>query len=68
MKRSPPDKRLNWRDPDMPVVRNYPMRDGSFKTIVEPAFEQGFRQIMMERNAHEDWRDDPTYNMKKERR
>lgn len=63
-----PDTRPNWRDPNMPCARDYEMRDGSRMTIVDPEYERRFREFCMEINKHPDWRDDPTYDLKKQRK
>lgn len=65
MKRLPPDNRLDWRDPDMPVYRNYRMRDGSIQVYVEPDYEHRYREFMMQDAAQKSWRNDPTYNLRR---
>jgi hypothetical protein len=67
MKRQPPDLRPSWRDPAMPVMRDYKMSDGSTKTIVDPEYERQWREICMTMNKAPDWRNDPTYDMKRKR-
>lgn len=67
-RRPPPDLRPNWRDPAMPVMRDYKMGDGSTKTIVNPEYERQWREICMKMNQAPEWRNDPTYNMRKDRK
>lgn len=68
-RRPPPDNRLDWRDPEMPVWRNYKMRDGSTKGWVDPDYERRFREHRMEVSQVmqdvPDWRSDPTYNLRR---
>lgn len=59
------DNRLSWRDPSMPVLRDYRMADGSRKTLVDPEYERGYREFLVETTPHPDWRKDPTYQMNK---
>lgn len=49
MKRKPPrpDTRLDWRDPQMPVLRDYKMPDGSRKTEIDPDYERRYREHLM---------------------
>jgi len=62
---SPNPNALDWRDPQMPLVRDYTFRSGAKLTEVTPEFEQEWRQICMERNAAPEWRDDPLYNARR---
>lgn len=68
MKRSRPDTRFNWRDPNMPVMRDYVMRDGSRKNVIDPDYEHRYREHMMNAAPHPNWRSDPTYNLRKRKR
>jgi len=64
MKRKIPDKRLDWRDPDMPVLR----LNSSHKMIeVDPDWIKHFyeRKIADPFYNPPNWRHDPTYDMKK---
>lgn len=65
----PPDQRPDWRDPQMPVIRDYVMRDGTRKTTVDPDYEHRYREFLItlpdETGAHPHWRNDPTYNMRR---
>lgn len=68
MKRKPPpDTRLDWRSPAMPVLRDYTMRDGSRKTLVDPQYEHDFREFLMSTTSHPDYKHDPTYHMRKDK-
>jgi hypothetical protein len=70
-RRLPPDTRPNWRDPQMPVTRDYHFGDGSRKTAVDPDYERRYREMLMQTNPEStfpSWRNDPTYNMRKDRK
>lgn len=64
-RRPAPDLRPDWRNPNMPVIRRYTMRDGTTKTEVDPDYEHRYREFMMTSSALPSWRDDPTYNLRK---
>lgn len=51
---------LDWRDPNMPVIRRYQMGDGSTKEEVDPTYEQRYREHLVSQ-SFESYRDDPTY-------
>jgi hypothetical protein len=68
MKRLRPDRRLNWRDPNMPVMRDYRMNDGTIRTIIDPDYEHRYREMLMQTTAHPSYRQDPTYDLKKQRK
>lgn len=71
MKRSrKPDRRPDWRDPNMPVMRDYTMGDGSTKTIVDQDYERRYREhlLSLHDDTHPNYRDDPTYDLKKQRK
>jgi hypothetical protein len=61
--------RPDWRDPDMPVHRNYRLADGTVIESIDPAYETGFRAFLLETNPGRlpNWREDPTYNLKRKR-
>ena len=64
----PPDTRPNWRDPAMPVIRNYRMGDGTTKTEVDPDYERRYREHLIASAPPQDfphYKDDPTYHMKR---
>lgn len=59
---------ISWRNPSMPLVRDYTFANGRKVTEVDPEFEQRWRQHCMEINTAPSWRDDPTYFSRKDRR
>lgn len=61
-----PDLRLSWRDPNMPVLRDYIMGDGSRKHIVDPDYERRYREHLMQLpDERPRYKLDPTYNLRK---
>ena len=52
----------NWRDPEMPVLREYLMADGTKRTWVEPNYERRYREHMMSTAAQPHHTSDPSYN------
>jgi hypothetical protein len=56
---------LNWRDPQMPVIRDYIMRDGTRQTFVDADYEQRYRQHLITTADYPNWRNDPTYNLRR---
>ncbi len=64
-RRLPPDLRPDWRDPNMPVMRDYKMGDGSTRTIISPDYEHRYREMLMETTRLPSWRQDPTYDLRK---
>lgn len=58
----------DWRDPNMPVIRNYRMADGSRKVEVDPDYEHRYRAHMMSAAEQPYYRDDPTYNLNRKER
>ena len=67
-RRPKPDHRLSWRDPNMPVLRDYHMSDGSIRTIVDPDYERRYREFLMSDSILPNYKNDPTYNLRKPRR
>jgi len=67
MKRKAADLRLSWRDPNMPVLREYKMADGSVQKVVDPDYEHRYREMLMEYSQNPSWKQDPTYNLRKKR-
>ena len=65
MRRPKPDRRPSWRDPIIPIIRNYRMADGSRKTEVDEDYERRYREYLMQTSAHPNWRNDPTYNLRR---
>lgn len=68
MKRSRPDTRPSWRDPAIPVLRDYKMADGTKRTIIDPDYERRYREMLMQTSAHPHYKLDPTYDLKKQRK
>lgn len=64
-RRLPPDTRPSWRDPNLVVVRSYRMGDGTLRTDIDPDYERRYREMLMATSTHPDFRQDPTYNMKR---
>jgi hypothetical protein len=62
------DRRPSWRDPNMPVIRDYRMGDGTTKVVVDPNYERRYREMLMETSAHPNYKLDPTYDLKKQRK
>lgn len=67
-RRPRPDLRPNWRDPDMPVFRDYLMPDGTTKIIIDQDYERRYREMLMETTNQTPWNLDPTYDLKKQRK
>lgn len=59
--------RLDWRNPAMPVIRDYRMSNGERKTEVEPDYEQRYREHLVYTSTHPNYRTDPTYDLKRKR-
>ena len=57
----PPDLRLNWRDPNMPVLGKSGRPIPHEKMVVKA-------QMALELSAEPTWRNDPTYNLRKDRK
>lgn len=60
-----PDNRPDWRDPNMPLVRNYRMANGTVKELVEPEYEQRYREHMISASMAPNYKHDPTYNLRR---
>lgn len=63
-----PDHRFDWRDPNMPVLREYRMPNGDLQTHVEPEYEHRYREHMMTAGSVPHYTNDPTYNLRKLRK
>lgn len=63
MKRPKPDNRPDWRDPQMPVMRDYRMGNGEVRHVIDPDYERRYREMLMETTAHPSFHNDPTYNL-----
>ena len=61
------DLRLSWRDPAMPVIRDYKMADGSRRIEVDPAYERRYREHLVSFAEQPSYKSDPTYNLKRGR-
>lgn len=64
-RRNIPDLRLSWRDPQMPVLRDYTMGDGKKKEVVDQDYERRYREHLMETTKYLHYKDDPTYNLRR---
>lgn len=60
--------RPNWRDPQMPVLRDYRMADGTKREVVDPDYEQRYREFCLAQGSNPSWRKDPTYDLRRKRR
>lgn len=58
----------DWRDPSMPVVRSYKMRDGTLRTEVDPDYEHRYREHMMTAAEQPGYKNDPTYNLNRRKK
>jgi len=65
MRRPRPRPRLDWRDPNMPVIRDYKMADGTTKTEVDPDYERRYREYRVQTSTEPSFRHDPTYNARR---
>lgn len=54
----PPDNRLDWRDPEMPVL-------GKFGRPIDHNKLHQLAQVRVEQANDPDWRNDPTYNLRR---
>jgi hypothetical protein len=60
-KKLPPDTRLSWRDPNMPVLGKYGRPIPHEKMVVKA-------NLALELSNEPTWRNDPTYNLRKDRK
>lgn len=58
-RRKEPDKRLDWRNPDMPVLR---AMDTGMEEMT-PEDESEYSRDVMRRSLEPTYRNDPTYNL-----
>jgi hypothetical protein len=57
-----PDKRLNWRDPNMPVLRYMEFGWGEKRLVeVPPHEEQEYCASAIDLKAEPNWKKDPSY-------
>lgn len=61
----PPNTRLDWRDPKMPLVREYRFLNGKAMTEVPPEYEQRYRAHQLQATSNPRYLDDPTYNLRR---
>jgi hypothetical protein len=52
----------------MLVIRDYKMADGTTMTMIEPDYERRYREHLMQTTAHPNYKLDPTYDLKKQRK
>lgn len=64
----PPDTRPDWRDPALPCIRDYRFGNGERRTEIAPDYERRYREMLMETTTQPDWKSDPTYHLRKDRR
>lgn len=62
------DTRLDWRDPNMPVLREYRMANGTTRTVIDPDYERRYREMLMQSNNAIPYNRDPTYDLKRKRK
>ncbi len=67
-RKSLPTKLPDWRDPQMPVIRNYKMADGTRRELVDPDYERCYREHLMIAAVQPGFRDDPTYNLRRKKK
>lgn len=60
-----PDTRPDWRDPDMPVLREYRMANGRLVTEIDPEYERRYREFKLHDAIAPTFRNDPTYNLRR---
>jgi hypothetical protein len=44
------------------------MGDGTIRSIVDPDYEQRYRAMLVATSTEPDWRNDPTYNLRRTRK
>lgn len=67
-KRLRPDLRPKSTSPNLPCIRDYRMGDGTTRTEIDPDYERRYRGHLMQTSAHPGWRQDPTYEMKRNKK
>jgi len=63
----PPDTRPDWRDPNLPVIREYRMANGTLLRNVDPEYEQRYRAHLLSTAAQRTYHTDPSYNWRRKR-
>jgi hypothetical protein len=43
---------LDWRDPNMPVIRRYTMGNGEVREVVDPDYERRYREYLLSTTIH----------------
>lgn len=61
----PPDTRPSWKDPNLPVIRDYKMGNGKRIIEVDPDYERRYREHQMSFSDNPSYKHDPTYNLKR---
>lgn len=60
-RRGPPDKRLDWRDPNMPCIRSG-IIDGVKQTAeIKPEHIQQYYAAKVQQFGYPEYKDDPSY-------
>lgn len=70
-RRNEPDKRLDWRDPNMPVLRPWEFPDGSKGLAEIPPQEESrhcHHQVNNGNPLAPEWFNDETYNLARRKR
>lgn len=62
-----PDTRPDWRDPDMPLIRDYKMGNGTKVSEVDADYEHRYREHLMRNSDNPRYDNDPTYNLKRKK-
>jgi len=56
---------FDWRDPNMPVLRDYKFANGTRRTEIDPDYERRYREHLLNSTAQPHYKDDPTYNLRR---
>jgi len=64
----PPDKRLDWRDPNMPVFRRVERLGRVSVEPISPEEEQAWCKECVERSKNPHWSEDETYTLRRYKR
>ncbi len=64
----PPDTRLSWRDPNMPVLRDYRMANGEIRITIDPDYEHRYREMLINTSSNLPYHCDPTYHLRRNRK
>jgi len=55
----------DWRDPEMPVWRNYTMANGTVVADVNPDYERRYREFKLNTSEAPSFKQDQTYNLRR---